>query len=322
MQLPAPLRAAIERQLEGTSLPDLRSASQRLTQRYRAETRDGRLHLDSEASVRAYLAVRMPATFAAVRLSFSMVGATLPDFAPASLLDLGSGPGTVLWAAQDLWGSIEQANMVEASQVARKTGALLAESLPGSVKIKWSDGDISAKVGFPAADLVTLSYVLDELETAQAEGLIERLWSAANQLLVIVEPGTPAGWRRIVAARRQLIALGASLAAPCPHDLACPLSPPDWCHFSQRVARSRLHRLTKDGEAPFEDEKFAFVAASRLPIAARLARVLAPPHHNKAGIDIKLCEPSGACCTMQLAKRRPDLYRAAKRLDWGDAFDR
>ena len=35
---------------------------------------------------------------------------------------------------------------------------------------------------------------------------------------------------------------GANILAPCPHARPCPLAAPDWCHFSARVARSRLHR--------------------------------------------------------------------------------
>lgn len=321
MELPAPLRAAIERQLEGAPLSELRAASQRLTARYRAETRDGQLHLDGDASVKAYLAARMPATFAAVRASLSMIEKALPDFEPVSLLDVGAGPGTALWAARDAWSSIGQATMIETSLAARRVGAKLAEALPDSPRVEWVDGDITAHSALPSADLATLAYVLDELSPGQIEGLVTRLWSATSQMLVIIEPGTPAGWRRIIAVREQLIRLGATIAAPCPHDLPCPLSMPDWCHFSRRVARSRLHRLTKDGDAPFEDEKFAFVAASRLPIPTRSSRVLAPPHQGKAWVDIKLCRSSGDCEMVNISKRQPDLYRAAKRLDWGDAFD-
>ena len=103
MELPSALRQAVDRFLEGTSLDQLRAASERLSGRYRSETRDGRQHLDGVAAVKAYLAARLPATYAAVRASMAYVAEAAPEFAPKSLLDIGAGPGTVLWAAADCW---------------------------------------------------------------------------------------------------------------------------------------------------------------------------------------------------------------------------
>ncbi|TIU19787.1 MAG: methyltransferase type 11, partial [Mesorhizobium sp.] len=98
------------------------------------------------------------------------------------------------------------------------------------------------------------------------------LWRLTSDTLLIVEPGTPAGWQRVLAVRSQLIEAGAHVSAPCPHEAPCPLVPPDWCHFSRRVARSRLHRLAKEADVPWEDEKFIYLAASRQPAAVRAAR--------------------------------------------------
>ena len=67
MEIPASLREAVEAALEGVPLDQLRKASDRLTARYRSETRDGALHLADDLAARAYLAVRMPATYAAIR---------------------------------------------------------------------------------------------------------------------------------------------------------------------------------------------------------------------------------------------------------------
>ena len=45
----------------------------------------------------------------------------------------------------------------------------------------------------------------------------------------------------------------------------------DWCHFSQRLARSRDHMLLKDASVPFEDERYSYVVATRAE-AFRAAR--------------------------------------------------
>ncbi|WP_292247582.1 small ribosomal subunit Rsm22 family protein, partial [Mesorhizobium sp.] len=171
------------------------------------------------------------------------------------------------------------------------------------------------------ADLVTAAYVLDEIVPASLPKLIGRLWQLTAGTLLIVEPGTPAGWQRILAVRRQLIEAGAHVLAPCPHETPCPLVPPDWCHFSRRVARSRLHRLSKDADVPWEDEKFIYIAASRQPAPARPARVIAPPKAGSGKVLLKLCVPDGSAGETLFSKRDGDAFRIARRLDWGDTLD-
>ncbi len=108
------------------------------------------------------------------------------------------------------------------------------------------------------------------------------------------------------------------MLAPCPHDAACPLVAPDWCHFAQRLPRSRDHMLLKDADVPFEDEKFSYVALSRTPVENRASRVLAPPHVGKAAIDAKLCTTSGVV-QASVPRRDKTAYAKARRWRWGDA---
>ena len=144
------------------------------------------------------------------------------------------------------------------------------------------------------------------------------MWARTRDTLVIVEPGTPAGYRRIIAMREQLIALGADVAAPCPHRKGCPLAPPDWCHFSQRLPRSQAHKQIKGAELAFEDEKFAYVAMSRVPAARRLARVLAQPVVGKVGNIGKTLHRGWSCHGKSAAPRQTGL-RARKALALGRA---
>src|SRR5262249_12148104 len=270
MELPPPLRQAVERALSGRRPADLAVAA--LSQRYRDERREGRLHVASDEDALAYLAVRLTATYAAVRASFAAIKQARPDFAPKTVLDIGAGPGTALWAAADCWPGLADALLVEASPVFRACGEELARgaSLP---HITWRNADVTTQatdvtteaIDCAPRDLVTVAYVLNELDPEVRQPILQRLWKMTTDTLVIVEPGTPAGWQRIIAARAQLIEAGAHLLAPCPHAHACPLTPPDWCHFAERVARSRLHRLAQDGEWPWESTKVRYESASHRP---------------------------------------------------------
>jgi ribosomal protein RSM22 (predicted rRNA methylase) len=320
MELPPSLRQAVDEMLAGSPLTMLRAASERLSRRYRAETRDGQAHLSDRSAALAYLAARLPATYAALRASFAAAADLRPDFVPRAMLDAGAGPGTAAFAAQAQWSSLSAFDLVESSEAIRTVGETLA-CRAGLSAARWLAQDLAALQSAPRAyDLVTLAYVLDELPPAQIASLVGRLWAATADMLVVVEPGTPAGWSRILALRAQLIEEGAQIVAPCPHRAPCPLAPPDWCHFAQRVARGRLHRQVKAAEVPWEDEKFIYLAATRRPGLAAAARVIAPPQKGGGTVTLKLCRSDGQAAARLWSRREGDAYRAARRLDWGDAI--
>ena len=165
------------------------------------------------------------------------------------------------------------------------------------------------------------SYALAEMSAEGQARALDALWDACEGLLALVEPGTPAGFGRILAARTALTAAGAAILAPCPHHGPCPLAAPDWCHFSVRLPRSRDHRLAKGAEVPFEDEKFAYLLAARpgVPAGPRAARILAHPRAGKPGIELKLCGPEGLESRF-VARRDKAAHAGARRLGWGDTL--
>ena len=318
MEFPALLRQAVDGALEGVALADLKRAAAVLSERYRREILDGELHLPDDLAAKAYLAVRLPATYAALRDAMSKLAELRPDFRPASLLDVGSGPGTALWAAVDCWPQLENALLLEASGAIRKWGEILAESVPVA-HVKWQPADIAKGVsGKFLSDLVCLAYVLSELTATARQKVIDDLWLLTGDVLLIIEPGTPKGWERILAARSRLIEQGAHIIAPCPHRLPCPIAAPDWCHFSRRVARSRLHRLAKEADVPWEDEKFIYLAAARKPGLAVEARIVARPCASKGRIDLNLCCVDGSHRERTVSKRDGATFKTARRRDWGE----
>jgi ribosomal protein RSM22 (predicted rRNA methylase) len=174
----------------------------------------------------------------------------------------------------------------------------------------------------PDADLVTVSYVLGELAASERQSLVEAV-AGAGRAVVITEPGTPDGHARVLAARDLLLDAGLRVLAPCPHSAPCPMVPgEDWCHFAARVNRSSLHRRLKGGSLPYEDEKFAYVAAVRPGVAGVPAggRIVRRPQKRKGQVLLELCTAADGLRPATVTKRHGADYRLARDAKWGDAW--
>jgi ribosomal protein RSM22 (predicted rRNA methylase) len=315
--LPAELRAALDAKLQGLSRNDAAERAALISMTYRDGGNSGAIK--SEADALAYALARMPATYAAVTASLNALCELRPEFAPTSLLDVGAGPGTASWAATAAFTSLQSFTLLDANTALRALALDLGRGNTRLREMTYQRGEARAALtGAEPADFVVASYMIGEIGEAERSALAEQLWAKVSDTLLIVEPGTPAGYARILALRQQLIALGAHVAAPCPHDGKCPLQAPDWCHFTQRLPRLRAHMQIKGAELPFEDEKFSYVALTRTPVARRVARVLAQPVVSKVEVSAKLCTAGG----LEIAKvphRDKTAYARARRWRWGDA---
>jgi ribosomal protein RSM22 (predicted rRNA methylase) len=315
--LPAELKAALEARLHGLSRNEAATRAARISQTYRGGGNSAAIR--SEADALAYALARMPATYAAVTASLNALGEIRPDFAPENLLDVGAGPGTATWAAAEAWPSLKRFTLLDANGALRELALELGRGSPRLRDMDYHHHEAgTALAGAPAADLVVASYLIGEMDDAARENLAARMWAKTRDTLLVVEPGTPAGTARIIALRQQLIGLGAHVAAPCPHDGSCPLQPPDWCHFTQRLQRSQAHKQIKGAELPFEDEKFSYVALTRAPVTSRAARVLAQPIVSKVEVTAKLCASDGLEIAHVPRRAKAD-YARARRWRWGDA---
>jgi ribosomal protein RSM22 (predicted rRNA methylase) len=315
--LPAELKAGLDARLQGLSRTDATERAALISQTYRDGGGSGAI--TSEGDALAYALVRMPATYAAVTASLNALREITPQFAPASLLDIGAGPGTATWAAAEAFASLKNFTLLDANPALRALGLDLARDHLRLRAMTYHRGEARAALAdAEAADLVVASYMIGEINDAEGKALAELMWAKTRDTLLVVEPGTPAGYARFIALRAQLIALGAHVAAPCPHDDGCPLVAPDWCHFTQRLPRSRAHRQLKSAELPYEDEKFAYVALTRAPVARHPARVLAQPDVNKVEVTAKLCTAEGLVIA-RIPRRAKGGYSAARRWRWGDA---
>jgi ribosomal protein RSM22 (predicted rRNA methylase) len=93
----------------------------------------------------------------------------------------------------------------------------------------------------------------------------------------------------------------------------------DWCHFSERLERSAAHRRLKGAELGYEDEKFSYVVASKLPARKAAARIVRHPQQSKGHVDLQLCAPGGLRNQTVTRSQRQE-YKQARRAKWGDEW--
>ena len=315
MQLPAELAEAIESLAAEHDFKQLRAAAERISEAYRAGA--GGRALASEAERAAYLAVRFPATYAAVSAVLEELQARAPQFAPRTMLDLGAGPGTATYAADALFPSLKDVMLVD-----QDSGFLtLARELCNIPAHRDCFQADLRKASLPVAELAVAAYSLGELSPTDAAQVIERAWKQV-QVMCVIEPGTPRGYADVIRARDQLIAAGGHLVAPCPHERACPMDgTSDWCHFAARVERTSLHRKLKAGELGWEDEKFSYIIFAKDPGSGRAqARIVRHPQTGKGHMKLESCGPEGLAL-VTISRKQGEVYRRARRAKWGDSWD-
>ena len=320
---PLHLRRAIEAATAGVSFRELRAAAQRLSAGYRAggEPPERRAAAWTELDCLAYAAARMPATWRATAAVLAELRARCPALPLRSLLDIGSGPGTTLWAAWTALDGLTRATLLEPdTRMAALARRFVRESpLATRIAATWWQASAAHLGAAEPHDLVVAGYVLAELDADARRQVVEAAWDASAGALAVIEPGSDAGYRRILDAREQLIARGARIVAPCPHAAACPLPPGDWCHFGARLNRTSLQRRLKGGTQGYEDEKYAYVVAVRGAGSPAEARVIRRPRPARGRVTLRLCRPDGVGDETVVRSRRA-AWRLARKAAWGDAW--
>jgi ribosomal protein RSM22 (predicted rRNA methylase) len=299
--------------------PNLAAEAAALSRGYRSggAPRDTAGHVHDEPSAAAYAAARMPATYGACGRAMTATAEILPGFRPATLLDVGAGSGASAWAATATWPSLVGATLVDREPAAVALGRRLATTGPPALaSAAWVVADIG-QAPLPPADLVVGAYLLGELGT-DLSLTMEAMWAATREVLILVEPGSPAGFERIRKARAALIAAGGHVVAPCPGDEPCPVVGAAWCHFLARLDRSPLHRAAKNADRSWEDEPFSYVALSRTPADPAARIVLGRPRQRPGMVELRVCV-DGRIDRRILSRRDGPAWKAARDLTWGDA---
>ncbi len=321
MQLPFILREAIEAEISRITPDALQRAAAELSRQYRTPSDSAPL-ITSDAHRIAYLATRMPATFASLHAVFVEIKNRLPEIALPSWLDCGAGAGTAMWAACEVFDDVESITNIERHQPFIETGQRLALNAehPAMASAHWLAENLQNDFETAPHDAVVMSYSLGELGEAQQTRLLQKAWQVAKKIVVIIEPGTVGGFRRVLAARSALIKLGAHLVAPCPQATACPMTETDWCHFAARVERAAFHRRAKAASLGYEDEKYSYIVAAKFACPAAPARIIRRPFIQKGHIQLALCAREGLQ-KLTVARKNKAAFKAARKSAWGEAWN-
>ena len=318
MQLPAELQDAIETLAESHNLKSLIQGREAVSSDYRKGADSKRAFRD-DAQLLSYLITRFPATYAVCCKVFDEIRQRLPMMSVGSVLDLGSGPGSASWAAIQCFGSIEL-YLIEREREAIEVGKRLGEVSGSFGRASWTLGSLEEPFSIPGVDVAILSYVLGEMSLEASRKVVDRLWESSVPIVVLIEPGTPRGYQRIIDLRDRAIEKGARVVAPCPHGMKCPMSGGDWCHFAARVERSRLHRKLKGGTLGFEDEKYSYVVLAKGEVPSIEGRVVGRPLKGSGHVKLPMCASDGTLKEIVVTRSDKKKYRDARDAEWGSAW--
>uniref|UniRef100_A0A0G4GVQ8 Ribosomal small subunit Rsm22 n=1 Tax=Chromera velia CCMP2878 TaxID=1169474 RepID=A0A0G4GVQ8_9ALVE len=271
------------------------------------------------------------------------VAKRLPDYRPRTLMEFGAGaaPGTL--AAHQVWeGGFSDALCVEPSQHLQAVGKFMASDMPA---VRWQAGVFEVTSHF---DLVIASHSLMAIKGQESRDfLIKNLWNRVKPggILVVVEKGTPTGFRFIHSIREVFIG-GLEkehfhFVAPCPHEGLCPISVTgrDWCHFKQKLHHAERAIYNRHKGRNTTEETFSFLAIRKGPGPRLLfdsadeapspalksffwPRVVLPVMKRGKHVVIDVCSAPQLFQRITVSKSKPHSsgYKFARRTLWGDLW--
>lgn len=319
MELPLDIKSTLESLLDEYPHDIILDSAKRIIDKYNnIDNKYNINHINSEIDTKVYSVIRYPATFKAFSsaLSYSISHYIGDINNIKTALDIGAGSGAAsLVTLLNL--NIEHITLLEKEKTMIDIGEYLFKSIHLDNKVGYTQLDIvKDNINYPS-DLVFSSYVLNELDKSNIYIVLDKMWDSTNKILLIVEPGTPKGFEIIKIVREYLLNKGGYILTPCPHMDKCLVSSNDWCHFSTRVSRSKLHKELKGGDAPYEDEKYTYIAFSKSPCSRCNNRILRHPQINSGFITLEVCSKDGLK-QIKVTKKDKELFKAARKADVGD----
>lgn len=290
----------------------------------------GARYMDDPKLLGAYLLFYWPVSYAQGRQVLGELQAR-----PRRVLDLGSGPGPLAFAALDA-GAAEVTAADRSKPALTLARALAAEAGEALATREWDPLKKSAPPEGPW-DAITLGHVLNELwgqgEGAVApraqlvEGLLEKLRPGGS--LVILEPALRDTSRRLLQVRDVLVGRGYAVRAPCMFRGNCPAlhKESDWCHAERSWDMPRVvEELARTAGLHKEALKMSYLVlaprgeAWAEPPEGRLFRIVSEPLEGKGRQRFIGCGPEGRVGLALQDKHRTERNERFFKLKRGDVI--
>ncbi|HSM92551.1 MAG TPA: small ribosomal subunit Rsm22 family protein [Anaeromyxobacteraceae bacterium] len=293
----------------------------------------GARYMDDERLLGAYLLFYWPTSYLQARGVLS----ELPR-RPRAVLDLGSGPGPMAFAALDAGAAevIAADRSAKALATARELAREAGEPLSTREWNPTRSRPLAELAAGKRPDVVLMGHALNELfrgegEDARRADLLEEALGlvAPGGSLVVVEPALRDTSRALLRVRDLLVARGYALRAPCLFRGACPAlaRETDWCHAERPVEPPPLvAQVAKAAGLRREAVKMSYLVVAPKgeawaePPPGRVFRIVSEPLPSKGRLRYMGCGPEGRMGLALQEKHVTDANRRFERLLRGDVI--
>ncbi|SOV22995.1 mitochondrial ribosomal protein S22 precursor, putative [Plasmodium sp. DRC-Itaito] len=214
---------------------------------------------------------------------FNEIKLRIPNFLPTNILHYSQIPAVGIIAFNEIYNhKYEHILSIQPSEHLLAISKYLTDHIPNiqhqinlyeHTKKKNTTHIQHEQFTQSSYDLIILSHTLLSLYDHNSRNIfIKNLWNKLLKggIIIIVENGTPTGFRMLHAIREMFICDlkydKFHIVAPCSHESICPLAltGKDWCHFSQRVHRLSHHIYCKGSRAKnVEEEKYSYLVIKK-----------------------------------------------------------
>ncbi|XP_066992180.2 ribosome assembly protein METTL17, mitochondrial [Anabrus simplex] len=284
-----------------------------------------------------YLVGRAAADYAVVHFVLSEMRLKLPEFKPRTLLDFGSGVGTVTWVANSLWGdSLKEYFSIDTSASMNDLASLILKDGKESSELPLKG--VFYRQFLPVSrtlkyDIVVSAFSLFELPSLKARlDTLLTLWNKTQGYLVVIENGTKSGFQAVNEAREFILDISnnaepgsveppAHVFAPCPHDKLCPRMMQDDtpCNFQVTYNHSINESTTQD----MRKERFSYLILKKGPRPEndpQWPRIVRETLCRSKHVVCRMCTSSGKLqeIVFTASKHGKLPYACARASNWGD----
>jgi ribosomal protein RSM22 (predicted rRNA methylase) len=285
----------------------------------------GAKYMEDPKLLGAYLLFYWPVSYAQARRALGELARR-----HRSVLDLGSGPAPLAFAALDAGAAeVTAADRSPAALALARELAVVAEE---SLATRSWDGRALPEGEF---DLVTMGHVLNELYLRDADadarraGLCEAALARVKPggSLLVLEPALRDTSRALLRVRDLLVGKGFAIRAPCLWRGSCPalIKETDWCHAERDWRMPALvEQLARAASLHKEALKMSYLVVAPKgepwaePPPGRPFRIVSEPLEGKGRARYIGCGPEGRLGLALQQKHRTEANEAFFRLRRGD----